>query len=123
MPAPASIFTLLFFVPLITVNAILFWLFFVPLVAANAILLWVARGTKRAGIWPTERFFGFRILNSLQLFAVMRHLRQRIRDAEDAGEATRCRRWLYGIYWGYGLGFFALAVFLASTPWLYSQVP
>jgi len=108
MPTPAIVLNLLFFPSII---------------AGNVMLLWVFRETKKAGIWPTEKFFGFEIRRPFQLFSVIKLLRQRIQDTEDAVEVRRYRRWLNAIFLGYGLGFFALAVLLAFAPWLYSQIP
>lgn len=98
-------------------------LFFPSIIAANVILWWVGRQTVKAGIWPTENFFGFRHGRPFQLFAVMRRLRRLIEKTQDAAETRRYRRWLYAIYLGEGLGLFAFAVLLAFTPWLISQMP
>ena len=98
-------------------------LFFPSIIAATAILFWVFRETKKAGIWPTEKFFGFEIRSPYRVFAVIKLLRQHIQSTEDAVEERRYRRWLNAIFLGYSLGLFALAVFLAFVPWLYSQIP
>lgn len=106
-----------------TPAVVLNWLVLPSLIAGNVMLLWVFRETKKAGIWPTEKSFGFERRRPFQLFSVIKLLRQRIQDTEDAVEARRYRRWLNAMFLGYGLCFFALAVFLAFVPWLYSQVP
>lgn len=98
-------------------------LFFPSIIASNAILFWVFRETKKAGLRTTESFFGFKITRPLQIFALIKLLRQHIRITEDVVEERRYRRWLNAIYLGYGLGFFALAVLLAFVPWLYSLIP
>lgn len=98
-------------------------LFFLPLLAANAILLWVLREVTEAGLWPTEKFFGFTVRRPGRLFSVIKLLRQRIQDAEDPVEVRRYRRWLHAIFLGYGLGLFAFAVVVVLLPWLSSQIP
>ena len=98
-------------------------LFFPSIIAANAILFWVIKETKKAGIWPTEKFFGFDRRRPFQVFAVVKLLGQRIRDTDDVVEAQRYRRWLNAIFLGYGLGAFSLAVLLGFAPWLISQIP
>ena len=89
---------------------------FPSMIAANVILFWVIRETKKAGIWPTETFFGGRRRRPFKILTVIKSLRQRIQKTEDAVEARRYRRWLQAIYLGYGLGCFALAVLLAFAP-------
>lgn len=108
MPIPAIVLSLLFFPSIIVGNVLLFWVFW---------------ETKKAGIWPTERLFGYERRRPFYLFSVIKLLRQRIQDTEEADEVRRSRRWLNAIFWGYGLCFFALAVLLAFVPWLFSQVP
>ncbi len=100
----------------------LFLLFFAAVIAANAILYWGFRETTKAGIWPKERFFGFEIRSPFHHLAVIRSLRQRIRNTEDPVESRRYRRWLNATLVGHGLSFFALALFLAFL-WLFSRIP
>ncbi len=99
MPTPAIVLNLLFFPAII---------------ASSVIFIWVTRKTKKAGIWPTEKCFGFERLKPLQTLVVIKLLRQLIQDTEDAVEAKQYRRWLNAIFLSYGLGFFALAI-LSST--------
>jgi hypothetical protein len=106
-------------IPAIVLNL----LFFPSIIVGNVLLFWVSRETRKAGIWPTEKFVSFQIRSPLHLFSVIKLLRQRIQDTEEAEEVRRYRRWLIAISWGYGLCFFAFAVLLAFFPWLCSQVP
>lgn len=103
MPIPAIILSLLFFPSLL---------------AANVILLWAFRETKKAGVWPTEKFFGFEIRRPFQLLFVVKRLRQELRDTRDPVESRRYRQWLTLILLGYGLGAFAFAVLIVFLPWL-----
>ena len=83
MPTPAIVLNLLFFPSIIVGKAVLFWAF---------------RETTKAGIWPTERFFGFQCRRSFQLFSVIKSLRQLIQDTDDAVAVRRYRRWLNAIF-------------------------
>ena len=98
-------------------------LFFPSIVASNVILFWVRKEARKAGVWPTERLFGFTISRRWGIFADIKLLRQLIQNTEDTVEERKYRRWLNATFLGWGLGVFALAVFLAFVPWLYSQVP
>jgi hypothetical protein len=98
-------------------------LFFPSMIASIALLFWVFKTTKKEGMWPTERFFGFERRRPFQLFGVIKLLRKRVLETQDVGEARRCRKLLNALYWGYGLNVFALAVLLAFAPWLFFQVP
>ena len=99
-------------------------LFFTSIFASYAINFWVIRQINKAGLWPTESFFGFKNVRRFRLYLTdIKLLRQLIENTEDAAEVQRYRRWLNAVFLSFGLGFFALAVLLAFVPWLYSQVP
>ena len=104
MPLTAMVFSLLFFPSLIIGNALLFWVF---------------RSTRRDGTWPTEQFFGFQRRRPFQIFNVVKRLRAAATNTSDEPTARRSERLLLAIYFGYGLGLFALLTLIGFTPWLF----